>query len=201
MRVRSFANDGTEVKAQPALPTRKRRPQSSTKQCTPMEAEPRTHLTKFLQDGLLNTVLLEVDSRTVDDLVDNGLVDVAYRCVRHDGGLGSNNTARLKSSGAVGDVSSFALIFAGIPMATCCSRLEDLIRRCTFGDPRALPLSQTSRLKVRPWAFRVAETEARKIAQCECVIRCLYRLSRSGAPVRIRWGGRENVVCCLRKCC
>jgi hypothetical protein len=95
------------VKAKPALPTRKRRPESSTKQWTPKETQSKTHLTKFLQHRLLNAILLEVDSRTVDDLVNDGLVDIAYRCVRHDGGgIGGNKSARLKPSSAVGDVFS-----------------------------------------------------------------------------------------------
>lgn len=44
-----------------------------------------TYQSQLLQDGLLNTALFEVDSRAVDHLFDDRLVDVSHSLVRHDG--------------------------------------------------------------------------------------------------------------------
>lgn len=44
-----------------------------------------TYQSQLLQHGLFDTALLEIDSRTVDHLLDDGLVNTSHGLVRHVG--------------------------------------------------------------------------------------------------------------------
>lgn len=128
-----------------------------------------TYPAKLLQDRFLYTVLLEVDPRAVDDIVDDGLVDVAYRSVRHDGDERRMEANRPKFP-AVRTGGSSEPLPGGAGLEAICRRAGALSSGASFGNRQSTRLRALGRSHAEVASgsriFRAQSSPARREQAC-----------------------------------